>query len=299
MVVIPGSNPKVNWSLDKAKSAIVAVFFLEREPNQQCREKMRTSEIQRAVESWFGPIWPSPFSRALKDLRERGEIVTETKGKEKWNSLILPHDRDQLISVQANVDNAIITRSSNIGAFADAIEGWSFYGVPKSLRPRLRARLRGEAREHSDRIDEILDEEFESYVESLVKKARGRLSSKDLKRAEKGLWHLSSVIAVSSVFERASYQGLKLLERIGPEISTIEFKHEKLFPERTDGQITFLSDAFKIPREEVQKTIDEHEKAMKDGRKLFDTLSPSDRKRMAIRLNDLLSARSFIVSVVK
>jgi len=296
-----GSNSTQKWSLDEARSAIKTAFIL-RIFSEDSVPKMRYTDIERDIASWgqTRTLHPKMLSKAIVDLRNKGDLKLEVKGKEKWYSYNLKEDRTELISLHANVDATIVNNSSRVGGIADFDEGWSYYGIPDVIKSRFRPKLRRASRSFIERINNIFEEEFDVFVKATIATAKGRVDARDVRTAEKCLWRLYDIVSSSGWNDNLQLLAYRKLEQVAPgSVSLITTKVAKELPSREDGRITYIADSLGVPREKVTQAIDFIQETHRGIQKLLDALPNADKEKITTRLSAMITARYSLVGVIR
>jgi hypothetical protein len=293
------SNKARSWSVPDAERAIRQAFMLKADDEGNL-SSLRFKDIRDTITVNVGPINETTFNRARNALVERGELSIDPRGKERWYSWNVKADRNLIVAIVKESDLARIRQGSEVGTTGRPDEGWSFYGVPLSLRNRLHSRLRREVEKFQETIDAVVEEECEAFVETAARKAKGRLSASDIK---KGKDALAEVLAEASDRSEEALGGefrTAFLEKIAPGTGALALR--KIMPESwSDERIRgkFLSKAYDITEEEAIAAISKAKQTFDALDKLLTCLHGKDRRWFVERFVALQHLGVHLVAVVR
>lgn len=292
------------WTIEKAENAVKASFFVRTLSPLREPPKLAYKDIMDAISETGNPIGDTTLSRALKSLVAKEELTKEGQRKDIRYSL-KERPRTDIIAVAASADRMAIDRAAqNVGAVADATEGWAFYGVPAGVKQRLRPRLRREAWVFGDRVDRILDGEIARFKSRLLRRGRGRLSERELREAARGLDHAFKTVHDFRLLSWTNAWTESYLERVAPgAMGRITASWEKRTSPNLRSQLRELARLAGAPEDRLEeivtKALAEEERHSTASRKLFSKLPARERERAAREFADLVMLSASWCAVVR
>ena len=299
VIVMFDSNRVRAWTVSTTENAVRSAFFLQADEDGNL-PLLRYTDIIRTISKEIAPMNDSTLSRALKSMYEKGELRSERKGRENWYLLRVEMGRDLLVEISLESDLARIRRSSLVGTTARLDEGWSCYGVPITLRNRIHSKLRQETSDFQDGIDTIIEEEFKVFMDSALRKARGRLSKGDAKKARNAL---REVLDEASDRSRETITGelnAMFLERIAP--GTTELALKSVTPQSFSDErarIKYLSKVYDLSEEEAAEALDASRRTFEAISRLIACLHGRDRRWFIERFVALQYLGAHLIAVVR
>ena len=273
------SNSQIGkWSIAEAENAVKALFFLQiggksKLPRLRWRDFESLKKGERRIS-------PRTLGKALSSLKAKGEIVAKRERKAVFYSLVLERAPGKQVDVAASADVRAIQSAARIDGIFAVAEGWSFYGVSRSIPRAVRWRIRDELIDSGERLDNLLDREANRFIHSLVSKAR-RLTPKERREAERGLRVLFEEVDKIGAVSAFSAWSLTYLEHVAPGATAALVESLPPFPSDVQGQIRWLSRMTGASEKSLERDWRLGEKMGEAIKRLMSALPPRERERAA------------------
>ncbi|MCI4335988.1 MAG: hypothetical protein L3K17_02155 [Thermoplasmata archaeon] len=303
------SNRKKIWTIPRLQGAVKATFFARalQDRKDEFDIELRYRDMKAMLSVTEGPVSDRTLSRALAGLVASGHLEKSGVGKKTRYKVVIP--RSDLIAAYAKSDSTSITVGSNIGAVGRIDEGWAFYGVPAPLANRLRPILRREASAFRERVAAVLDEFAEGVIHKIVLLARGRLSRKEIRAGEEGLWRMLQQSTLTAMLYFGGSRFWEWIEQTHPGALSLVRRSIGLDALAETGRAVPVDQFVKIwtfltgiPEEKLRPAFERESKALSRhvaaANRLIEALPRSRRERALKELGNLTPLGSALTAVI-
>jgi DNA-binding transcriptional ArsR family regulator len=307
------------WTVERLQDAIKATFFARGLELQRAAAgvalpdvalegvSLRYTELKRAIQVSDGPVADRTLSHALSALVANGHLRREERGRAVLYTLTIP-TADHIVAF-ARSDASAIENAAEIGGITDLTDGWAYYGLPPVLKDRLQPQLRRAANAYRKEILDMADRFTRRVLREAVRKARGRLSPKDLRLAERALY---DTIQLQATGWLTLSRGALLWSNIETMIPGALKAWQRVLglPDQPDwdGQwtetdIEAVARALGTPSEQLERVVEKEMRKMERSRpaleRFFQALGPEETARLGRELSDVVVLLGNLTAVVR